>query len=154
MSTNFKTDSYYCRKCGARGFEKGSKRKGPKGKGSKDKVEANLNDIQNLQIHRPLLSHLPPEQFISHGIHREFIFDGLPGIDRWNLLPLDVMHELPEGVLPQILNLILTSISKRKDVPRTVVADMKLRLKNFPFYESGLQLSKKGFKIRASAIKV
>ena len=136
MSTNFKTYSYYCRKCGARGFEKGSKRKGPKGKGAKDKVEANLNDIQNLQIHRPLLSHLPPEQFISHGIHREFIFDGLPGIDRWNL------------------NLILTSISKRKDVPRTVVADMKLRLKNFPFYESGLQLSKKGFKIRASAIKV
>lgn len=77
--------------------------------------EAHRENIQDLSKQYELVTNVLPEDFEEFGIIRAFVFDGLPGLDRWCLAPPDLTHDLCEGVIPEILEFILTSLLKNTE---------------------------------------
>lgn len=95
----FNSNSFVCRYCHAYGNS------------NRDAVE----NIQNLSIGMNLVTGQEDESFLSLGQHpvRTFPFAGLPGINQWNIAPPDIMHDVSEGTMPQVLELILTSLVEK-----------------------------------------
>lgn len=98
MKKSFNIRAYCCRFCGLEGD-------------SKDRNEVTI------QTHDPSLQ-LPllDESNLSQSAHqnlttaRTFIFDQIDGLSKWNCTPPDPFHDLNEGVLPDSIQLILTSL--------------------------------------------
>lgn len=95
----FNSNSFICRYCHAYGNS------------NRDAVE----NIQNTSIGMNLVTGQEDENFLSLGQHtvRTFPFAGLPGINQWNIAAPDIMHDVSEGTLPQVLEMILTSIVEK-----------------------------------------
>ncbi len=160
----FNTSSFRCRFC----LASGRSRNGD-------------DSIQELFRHRPLAtSDSDAEQHFTR--LSNFIFDGLDGINRWNIAPPDIvcykvflniftncffkMHDLSEGVIPAILELILTNISSTYElVPNTrawQTANRDLiitRFEKFHYFEGQPTLKwisssgKNGFKLSGTALQ-
>lgn len=131
---------------------------------------AGLDDIQNLTIRRPLID--PYSQDFSYenlGFIREFAFDGLPDVHRWNVAVPDIMHDLAEGICPFVLELILTSLALEhqyaaqnrktggtflKGLSKEVILQ---RFSQFKYFEGGAKLkwvAKEGFRFYGKAVQV
>ncbi len=145
FSGSFNPYSFTCRFCLARGRSR---------EGS--------DSIQELCIQRPLNS--DDNNLINRSF---FVFDGFCEIDRWNIAPPDIMHDLSEGVVPAIFELIVTSISTkyqldpslnriRLSINRNIIIDS---FESFSYFEGQPTLKwvslpgKNGFKLSGSALQ-
>jgi hypothetical protein len=142
----FNNDAYVCRYCGAKGKRKRNN-------------SGDVLEIQSLCQSFPLITEQGTRTLEELGILREFVFDGLPGISRWNCAPPDLTHDLAEGVVLNVLELILTSIA-RNDLTGTVKYNTAVIIKQFDqhkFYEGKPALKwtgAEGFKLDGKAIQV
>ncbi len=127
FSKSFGNNAYRCRFC----FAVGRSREGGK-----------EDDIQNSLTFRQLItSSEEADQLLNR--RSTFVFESFQGIDRWNISPPDLMHDLSEGVIQNIIELIFTSISaKYKLNPssgRAWLSDnrdlISKSVENFSFYE-------------------
>lgn len=135
----FNSNSFICRYCHAFGNSK------------RNAVE----NTQNISIGMNLVTGQEDENFLSLGQHavRTFPFEGLPGINKWNVAAPDIMHDVSEGTMPQILELILTSIVEKSKAKLGSYnwGNTKREAINFiistytsgvvPFYEGAVELS-------------
>lgn len=95
---NFNNYSFVCRYCG-----------------SAAKVRDRANEINQLDRVYFLLDELEPGQSeaqdkLDYGIMRDFVFDGLPKINRLTLCPPDASHDIAVGVLAEMLPFILRGL--------------------------------------------
>lgn len=123
---NFQPDQFVCRDCGA----------GPE-------------EIQDLSKKRPLIIDCTKDELEDIGMIRDFVFEGLPGVSRFNFAPEDVMHCLCEGVHPKVMHLFLKSIAKDF---RLTQEQIKQRFSRFYFYEGNPIVS--GYDIGGTAVQV
>lgn len=74
-----------------------------------------IENIQNLTIDMNLLTGSEDQSILSLGQHPQhtFPFAGIDSVHQWNIAPPDIMHDVSEGALPLILELILTSIVEK-----------------------------------------
>src|SRR5699024_6114834 len=90
MKMSFQNTAFVCRFCGGNGK-------------SKDNGTFSIqDDLEEF----PVLANdedLTLQQRIDLTTDRQFIFDGIDGISRWNIAPCDIFHDLPEGVLQDAL---------------------------------------------------
>jgi hypothetical protein len=143
----FSLDAFVCRFCGAKGRRKNGD-------------DSEVLDIQSLCQSYPLISEQGAHSLSELGIIHDFVFDGLPGITRWNCAPPDLTHDLAEGVVTNIIELLLTSIVKRNGFLGSTKYNITIiakRIENRKFYE-GTPIAKwcgsEGFKIVGKAIQV
>jgi hypothetical protein len=160
----FTNAAFVCRYCGALG---------------RDRSGEDAPSIQNLGWQHDLITGLASNELAKYGIIRPFIFDGLPDIDRWSIAPPDNAHDLCEGVLPDITELILQSLvennqeflaatgdssgskqelsQRQREVrARTFILEKFAAFKH-NFYEGAIEIKwevGKGFKLRGTAIQV
>jgi hypothetical protein len=126
---------------------------------------ANGEEIQTNRT-RKLLTNIPREEYNNHGLIRESIFEGLPNIDLQTLSPMEISHDLCEGVLEKIITLIVTSIHQAHGVSQGLLSQT---FENCEIYKEGKphfywkygEMNRKdqkrpstiGFKVRGSAIQ-
>lgn len=151
---SFNANSFVCRFCHAQGNS------------NRNATE----NIQNLSIGMNLLSGNENDDILSLGQHprHTFPFTDLTGVHQWNIAPPDLMHDVSEGAMPLILEIMLTSIvekSKAK-IPsynwgRTKKESIDFIISSFKsniiiFYEDSLELSwiDKQFKLQGKSTMV
>lgn len=61
---------------------------------------------QDVREYQRKLSRLKNEKN-NWGIKRPFIFGNIPGVNIFNCAPFDVLHDLPQGVIPRLFPIIL-----------------------------------------------
>lgn len=96
---SFNSNSFICRFCHAHG----------------NTNRNSIENIQNLKIGMNLLTGKEDQSILSLGQHpfHTFPFASITGVHQWNIAPADIMHDVSEGALPLILELILTSIVEK-----------------------------------------
>lgn len=87
----FSPSAFVCRLCGAKGLE-----------------------VQNITL-KPLITEIPEGSEKEYGITGSMAFD-LPGITRWNICPVDPMHDLWQGVVPKFLHIFFKNLVKFRGI--------------------------------------
>lgn len=138
-SCSFNSNSFVCRYCHAYGNSK------------RDAVE----NTQNISIGMNLVTGQEDGSFLSLGQHtvRTFPFAGLSDINQWNIAAPDIMHDVNEGTMTHVLELILTSLVEKSKAKFDSYnwGNTKREVVNFingaytsgfvPFYEGSVDIS-------------
>lgn len=150
---SFNANSFVCRFCHAQGSS------------NRNATE----NMQNLSIGMSLLTGNENDDILSLGQHplRTFPFASLTGVHQWNIAPPDLMHDVSEGAMPLILEIILTSIVEKSKAKmpsynwgRTKKESIDFIIRSFKsniiFYEDSLELSwsDKQFKLQGKSTMV
>ena len=122
MKCSFANNAFICRLCGARGRSKAD----------------NDFDIQNLEYHHPMLKEPTAEILDSLEVQHEFVFSVLPGINIFNCCPLDLLHDLAEGIIPDVLKYVFHCWDRDAKISADVIID---RINSFGFNEGKPTLS-------------
>lgn len=144
----FNNNSFYCRFCGWGGIER-------------DGIES----IQNHDLNPALINDDSEAPHLIDNSKRGFVFNGLPGITRWNLASADDLHDLHDGQVPEFTANVLTRIVKKcvdKDEKAyslgTIKDTVKLferRIEEFNFHEGRPSIAWNGFfSIKGKAMQV
>ncbi|KAH9392165.1 hypothetical protein TYRP_005233, partial [Tyrophagus putrescentiae] len=149
FSGSFNPSSYRCRFC----LEVGRSREG--------------NDIQVSSVRRPLITSLEESNENFDRPLSAFVFDGFDQINKFNISPPDIMHDLSEGVIPATFELIFTNVATKYVLDSSSsrawqAANKEIIIKsfeNFHFFEGQPSLKwvtgsgKSGFKITGTALQ-
>ncbi len=91
-------------------------------------------DIQNTEIDFSLIETPSPQVLNSLDVQRPFVFEKLQSIHRFNCCPLDPLHDLGEGTIPNILKFVFYTWSnyRNEHLSAETIVD---KINNFSFYE-------------------
>lgn len=120
---SFAPNAFICRYCSATGNTRNN----------------NQLSIQDLSRQGLLIEEPTNEQMERLQTRRQFSLKNLPEITQFNLCPADLMHDLPEGVLPDVIEMILTNLVANKLVGASTIQNsirnVEKEFERFKFYE-------------------
>lgn len=87
------------------------------------------NDLRDYQLKVSLLK----KEKNDWGIKSPYVFGDLPGVNIFNSCPFDVLHDLPQGVIPRLFPLILWYSGSRLSFKNLLI-----KVEAFPLYHGAV----------------